>query len=79
MCVYVCMCVCTHILVINILFYNISGSLSFDSCRVVEVSDFYPIFFNPTQDYVHQLHCSYEVVYPLLVTHSDHNFTLYVA
>ena len=43
----------------------ISGSLSFNSCQVVEISDFYPIFFNPTVDYVHQLKCSYEVAYPL--------------
>jgi hypothetical protein len=41
------------------------GSLVFNSCRVVRVSDFYPIFYNPSEDYVHQLHCSYEVVYPL--------------
>ena len=42
-----------------------AGSLAFNSCRVVQVSDFYPIFYNPSEDYVHQLHCTYEVVYPL--------------
>ena len=42
-----------------------TGSLGFNACEVDQVSDFYPIFFNPSQDYVHQLKCSYEVVYPL--------------
>lgn len=44
-----------------------TGSLGFNSCRVLQVSDFYPIFYNPTLDYVHQIKCTYEVVYPLWV------------
>lgn len=41
------------------------GSIGLNSCRVSSVNDFYPIFFNPSVDYVHSLKCSYEVVYPL--------------
>jgi hypothetical protein len=46
----------------------LSGSLTFYSCSVETVTDFYPIFFNPSLDYVHTIHCTYEVVYPLWVS-----------
>jgi len=42
-----------------------SGSLEFYACPVFQISDFYPIFYNPTTDYVNTIACSYEVVYPL--------------
>jgi hypothetical protein len=41
------------------------GSILFNSCSVYSVNDFYPIFFNPTTDYVNEIRCTYEVVYPL--------------
>lgn len=41
------------------------GSLTFLACPVETISDFYPIFFDPTLDYVHYIRCYYEVVYPL--------------
>lgn len=41
------------------------GFISINACTVNNIGDFYPIFFNPKSDYVHEIHCTYEVVYPL--------------
>ena len=42
-----------------------TGSFMIESCPVNALSDWYPVFYNPTNDYVNTIHCTYEVVYPL--------------
>ena len=41
------------------------GNLVIKSCGAKEVSDFYPIFYNPVPDFVHEIDCVSEVVHPL--------------
>jgi len=41
------------------------GSLSVTSCEVNALSDWYTMFYNPSPDYVHTIHCTQEAVYPL--------------
>ena len=41
------------------------GNLVIKSCGANEVSDFYPIFYNPVPDFVHEIDCVSEVVHPL--------------
>lgn len=41
------------------------GSVVIKSCGAKEVSDFYPIFYNPVPDFVHEIDCVSEVVHPL--------------
>lgn len=41
------------------------GSLSFKSCRVSGLSDWYTLLHNPTPNYETTLHCTQEAVYPL--------------
>ena len=41
------------------------GSLSVTSCEVKALSDWYTMFYNPSPDYVHTIHCTQEAVYPL--------------
>lgn len=41
------------------------GSVVIKSCGAKEVSDFYPIFYNPVPDFVHEINCVSEVVHPL--------------
>ena len=41
------------------------GKLSLRSCRVDSIKDWYTIFYNPKPDYVHEIHCTQEAVFPL--------------
>ena len=41
------------------------GSLKLNACEVVEVSDWYPVFFNPKLKFTTTKYCAQEVVYPL--------------
>jgi len=45
--------------------FCILGSVVIKSCGAKEVSDFYPIFYNPVPDFVHEIDCVSEVVHPL--------------
>lgn len=44
------------------------GSLSMVSCGVKRLSDWYPMFYNPQVLYTETVHCTQEVVYPLLTS-----------
>lgn len=41
------------------------GSLEVRSCEVQHLSDWYTMFYNPSPNYTHVLHCTQEIVYPL--------------
>jgi len=43
----------------------IPGDVIIKSCGAKQVSDFYPIFYNPIPDFVHEVDCVSEVVHPL--------------
>lgn len=43
-----------------------TGTLSMVSCGVERLSDWYPMFYNPQVLYTETVHCTQEVVYPLL-------------
>ena len=53
---------------LSFLFCAPSGQLAFNACRLTTITDFYPLFFNPTVDFVNEINCTYEVAYPLYVT-----------
>lgn len=42
------------------------GTLSIVSCGVKRLSDWYPMFYNPQVLYTETVHCTQEIVYPLL-------------
>jgi len=50
---------------ITLLLWDPVGSLYIKSCGVKQLSDWYPLFFNPQPNYEKTLHCSHEAVYPL--------------
>jgi len=41
------------------------GNFSLKTCRVVRISDWYTIFFNPSPNYTSTIRCTQEAVYPL--------------
>ncbi|XP_065067764.1 JNK1/MAPK8-associated membrane protein-like [Rhopilema esculentum] len=41
------------------------GSLTLQSCKVESIRDWYTVFFNPKPDYVNEIRCTQEAVYPL--------------
>lgn len=41
------------------------GSLKINSCKVEQISDWYPVFYNPKLKFTTTKHCAQEVVYPL--------------
>ena len=41
------------------------GKLSLHSCRVDSIKDWYTIFYNPKPDFVNEIRCTQEAVYPL--------------
>ncbi|XP_075386818.1 JNK1/MAPK8-associated membrane protein isoform X3 [Tenrec ecaudatus] len=41
------------------------GVLRIRSCRVLMLSDWYTMLYNPSPDYVTTVHCTHEAVYPL--------------
>lgn len=51
--------------VITLLLSDPIGSLNFNSCKVVGLSDWYTLLHNPTPNYETTLHCTQEAVYPL--------------
>lgn len=57
----------TIALMLTLLSFPPFGQLTIHVCPVKLLSDFYPIFHNPTVNYRKKLRCSYEVVYPLYV------------
>uniref|UniRef100_H2YRZ5 JNK1/MAPK8-associated membrane protein n=1 Tax=Ciona savignyi TaxID=51511 RepID=H2YRZ5_CIOSA len=48
-----------------LLVYEPKGSLNLVSCPVVQISDWYTVFFNPTVKYTTTIFCGQEAVYPL--------------
>ncbi|ODN04944.1 JNK1/MAPK8-associated membrane protein [Orchesella cincta] len=50
---------------ITLLLWEPVGQFQVKSCGVVDLSDWYPIFYNPNPNYEETIHCSYEAVYPL--------------
>lgn len=57
----------TVALILTLLSFPPFGQLTIHVCPVKLLSDFYPIFHNPTVNYRKKIRCSYEVVYPLYV------------
>ncbi|KAK6999242.1 JNK1/MAPK8-associated membrane protein [Biomphalaria glabrata] len=51
--------------VITLLLCEPVGSFEVRSCPVNQFSDWYSMFFNPTQDYYNTDYCTQEIVYPL--------------
>lgn len=62
-----CICILECILagIITLLLFEPYGNVVIKSCGAKEVSDFYPIFYNPVPDFVHEIDCVSEVVHPL--------------
>jgi len=50
---------------VTLLTWEPFGSFQMKSCGVTQLSDWYPIFYNPHPNYEETLHCSHEAVYPL--------------
>ena len=42
-----------------------AGTMEIKSCPVRQLSDWYTMFFNPSQDFSEPIHCTQEIVYPL--------------
>nr|XP_002130041.1 JNK1/MAPK8-associated membrane protein [Ciona intestinalis] len=51
--------------ILSLLIYEPRGSLTLLSCKVVQISDWYTVFFNPTIKYTTTVFCAQEAVYPL--------------
>ncbi|XP_061468427.1 JNK1/MAPK8-associated membrane protein isoform X3 [Rhineura floridana] len=56
---------CSSAAVITLLVSDPMGSLHIRSCKVVMLSDWYTMLYNPSPDYVTTIHCTHEAVYPL--------------
>ncbi|NIG58258.1 JNK1/MAPK8-associated membrane protein isoform X2 [Pontoporia blainvillei] len=56
---------CTMAAIITLLVSDPVGVLYIRSCRVLKLSDWYTILYNPSPDYVTTVHCTHEPVYPL--------------
>ncbi|XP_016053690.1 PREDICTED: JNK1/MAPK8-associated membrane protein isoform X3 [Miniopterus natalensis] len=51
--------------IITLLVSDPVGVLSIRSCRVLMLSDWYTMLYNPSPDYITTVHCTHEAVYPL--------------
>eukprot|EP00069_Balaena_mysticetus_P003274 bmy_04192T0 len=56
---------CTMAAIITLLVSDPVGVLYIHSCRVLMLSDWYTMLYNPSPDYVTTVHCTHEAVYPL--------------
>ncbi|XP_004837515.1 JNK1/MAPK8-associated membrane protein isoform X3 [Heterocephalus glaber] len=56
---------CSGAAVITLLVSDPVGVLYIRSCRVLMLSDWYTMLYNPSPDYVTTVHCTHEAVYPL--------------
>ena len=56
---------CTMAAIITLLVSEPVGVLYIRSCRVLMLSDWYTMLYNPSPDYVTTVHCTHEAVYPL--------------
>ncbi|XP_028644975.1 JNK1/MAPK8-associated membrane protein isoform X1 [Grammomys surdaster] len=56
---------CTMAAIITLLVSDPVGVLYIRSCRVLMLSDWYTMLYNPSPDYVTTVHCTHEAVYPL--------------
>ena len=56
---------CTVAALVTLLVSEPVGVLYIRSCRVLMLSDWYTMLYNPSPDYVTTLHCTHEAVYPL--------------
>lgn len=52
-------------IIMAILLMEPVGQLALVSCQVHSINDWYTLFFNPKPDFVHEIHCTQEAVYPL--------------
>ncbi|XP_074663001.1 JNK1/MAPK8-associated membrane protein-like [Tubulanus polymorphus] len=51
--------------VITVLIVEPIGEWRINSCGVQKLSDWYTMLYNPSPDYIHTIHCTQEIVYPL--------------
>lgn len=56
---------CSMAAVITLLVSDPVGVLYIHSCRVLMLSDWYTMLYNPSPDYITTVHCTHEAVYPL--------------
>lgn len=60
--VFECTCACLLALISS----DPKGELKLVSCGVIQLSDWYTMFYNPQIRYTDTIHCSQEAVYPLM-------------
>lgn len=58
---------CSVAAIVTLLVSDPMGSLHIRSCKVMMLSDWYTMLYNPSPDYVTTIHCTHEAVYPLWV------------
>ncbi|KAM6462637.1 JNK1/MAPK8-associated membrane protein isoform 1-T1 [Liasis olivaceus] len=56
---------CSVAAIVTLLVSDPMGSLHIRSCKVMMLSDWYTMLYNPSPDYVTTIHCTHEAVYPL--------------
>lgn len=56
---------CSVAAIVTLLVSDPIGSLHIRSCKVMMLSDWYTMLYNPSPDYVTTIHCTHEAVYPL--------------
>ncbi|XP_028714131.1 JNK1/MAPK8-associated membrane protein isoform X3 [Peromyscus leucopus] len=56
---------CSMAAIITLLVSDPVGVLYIRSCRVLMLSDWYTMLYNPSPDYITTVHCTHEAVYPL--------------
>ncbi|XP_054546757.1 JNK1/MAPK8-associated membrane protein-like isoform X4 [Talpa occidentalis] len=56
---------CSMAAIITLLVSVPVGVLYIHSCRVLMLSDWYTMLYNPSPDYITTVHCTHEAVYPL--------------
>uniref|UniRef100_A0A9L0J590 JNK1/MAPK8 associated membrane protein n=1 Tax=Equus asinus TaxID=9793 RepID=A0A9L0J590_EQUAS len=56
---------CSVAAIVTLLVSDPVGVLYIRSCRVLMLSDWYTMLYNPSPDYVTTVHCTHEAVYPL--------------
>ncbi|XP_034624483.1 JNK1/MAPK8-associated membrane protein isoform X3 [Trachemys scripta elegans] len=57
---------CSVAAIVTLLVSDPVGFLYIRSCKVVMLSDWYTMLYNPSPDYITTVHCTHEAVYPLL-------------
>ncbi|XP_075782468.1 JNK1/MAPK8-associated membrane protein isoform X2 [Pelodiscus sinensis] len=56
---------CSIAAIVTLLVSDPVGFLYIRSCKVVMLSDWYTMLYNPSPDYITTIHCTHEAVYPL--------------